>query len=181
MQCSCNAAREEVGSKWKLQPIGPAVWHVRCRPLYGSATWHSPPTWKSACGWVAAWSQKLALAPAAGDAVAPGTLFGQVSASVSRPGAGTPDHGWPPRRHRPQAGTAIRWPRATPPRIPSRGRRNTGVPAPKMCRQRLRRPTPCRPAAPGPTARCVCRRAAREAPFRNERRSANAGDAEVDA
>src|ERR1700722_9147163 len=86
--------------------------------LYGSATWHSPPTWKSACGWVAAWSQKLALAPAAGDAVAPGTLFGQVSASVSRPGAGTLDHGWPPRRHRPQAGTAIRWPRATPPRDP---------------------------------------------------------------
>ena len=49
------------------------------------------------------------------------------------PGAGTPDHGRPPRTHRPQAGTAIRWPRATPPRIPSRGRRNTGVPDPRGC------------------------------------------------
>jgi hypothetical protein len=64
------------------------------------------------------------------------------------PGAGTPDHGRPPRTHRPQAGTAIRWPRATPQRIPSRGRRNTGVPATGMCRQRLRRPAPRRPAAP---------------------------------
>ena len=27
-------------------------------------------TWKSACGWVAAWHQKPVLAPAAGDAVA---------------------------------------------------------------------------------------------------------------
>jgi hypothetical protein len=34
---------------------------------------------------------------------------------------------------------------------------------------------------PGPTARCVRRRAAREAPFRNKRRSTNADDAEVDA
>jgi hypothetical protein len=34
---------------------------------------------------------------------------------------------------------------------------------------------------PGPTARCVRRRAAREAPFRNKRRSTNVGDAEVDA
>ena len=37
---------------------------------------------------------------------------------------GNPDHGRPPRTHRPQAGTTIRWPRATPPRIPSRGRRH---------------------------------------------------------
>jgi hypothetical protein len=34
---------------------------------------------------------------------------------------------------------------------------------------------------PGPTARCVRHRTAREAPFRNMRRSANVGDAEVDA
>jgi len=34
---------------------------------------------------------------------------------------------------------------------------------------------------PGPTARCVRRRAAREAPFRNKRRSEDAGDAEGDA
>ena len=33
---------------------------------------------------------------------------------------------------------------------------------------------------PEPTARCVRRRAASEAPFRNKRRSTNAGDAEVD-
>ena len=46
-------------------------------------------------------------------------------------GAGTPDHGRPPRTHRPPAGPAIRWPRVTPPRIPSRGRRNTGVPDPE--------------------------------------------------
>src|SRR5436190_17274693 len=34
---------------------------------------------------------------------------------------------------------------------------------------------------PGPTARCVRYRTAREAPFRNMRRSTNVGDAEVDA
>ena len=51
--------------------------------------------------------------------------------TTGSPGAGTPDHGRPPRTHRPQAGTAIRWPRATPPRIPSRGRRRTGVPGPR--------------------------------------------------
>jgi len=47
------------------------------------------------------------------------------------PGEGTPHHGRTPRTHRPQAGTAIRWPQATPPRIPSRGRRKTrrgGIP-----------------------------------------------------
>src|SRR5580658_10045917 len=36
-------------------------------------------------------------------------------------------------------------------------------------------------SGPGPTARCVRRRAAREAPFSNKRRSPNAGDTEVDA
>ena len=54
-------------------------------------------------------------------------------------------------------------------------------PTPGMCRQRLRRPAPRRPAAPGRAARCVRPRAAREAPFRSKRRSANGGDAEVDA
>jgi hypothetical protein len=34
---------------------------------------------------------------------------------------------------------------------------------------------------PGPAARCVRRRVARRAPFRNKRRAANAGDAEGDA
>ena len=56
---------------------------------------------------------------------------------------------------------------------------NTGVPDPRMCRQRLRRPAPA--ACARQAARCVRRRAAREAPFRNKRRSANAGDAEADA
>jgi hypothetical protein len=54
-------------------------------------------------------------------------------------------------------------------------------PTPGMCRQRVRRRAPRRPAAPGPAARCVRRRAATEAPFRNNRRSADAGDAEGDA
>ena len=97
------------------------------------------------------------------------------------PGAGTLDHGLPPRTHRLQAGTAIRWPRATPPRIPSRGRRNTGVPdlgdVPPAVAATGTTPACC----PGPTAHCVRRRAAREAPFRNKRRSAHAGDAEADA
>jgi hypothetical protein len=97
------------------------------------------------------------------------------------PGAGTPDHGRPPRTHRPQAGTAIRWPRATPPRIPSRGRRNTGVPGPEDVPPAVTATGTTPACCPGPTARCVRRRAAREAPFRNKRRSANAGDAEVDA
>ncbi len=51
------------------------------------------------------------------------------------PGAGTPAHGPPVRTHRRPAGTAIRWPRAAPPRIPSRDvtkRRREGIPhAPK--------------------------------------------------
>ncbi len=80
-----------------------------------------------------------------------------------------------------QAGTAIRWPRATPPRIPSRGRRNTGVSDPDDVPPAVATTGTTSTCCPGPTARCVRRRAAREAPFRNKRRSANAGDAEVDA
>jgi len=97
------------------------------------------------------------------------------------PGAGTPDHGRPPRTHRPQAGTAIRWPRSTPPRIPSRGRRNTGVPDPEDVPPAVATTGTTPACCPGPAARCVRRRAAREASFRNKRRSTNAGDAEVDA
>jgi hypothetical protein len=47
------------------------------------------------------------------------------------PGGGTPPRGRPPRTHRPQAGTAIRWPRRHRPRIPSRDRRKArrgGIP-----------------------------------------------------
>ena len=44
---------------------------------------------------------------------------------------GTPDHRRPALTHRPQAGTAIRWPWATPPRIPPRGRRNKVFPDPE--------------------------------------------------
>ena len=53
-------------------------------------------------------------------------------------------------------------------------------PAPGMCRQRLRRPAPRRPAA---RADGTLRSSpgSQEAPFRNKRRSANAGDAEGDA
>ena len=101
--------------------------------------------------------------------------------TTGSPGAGTPDHGRPPRTHRPQAGTAIRWPRATPPRIPSRGRRSTGVPGPGDVPPAVAATGTTPACCPGPTARCVRRRAAREAPFRNKRRSANAGDAEGDA
>ena len=97
------------------------------------------------------------------------------------PSEGTPDHGRTPRTHRPQAGTAIRWPRATPPRIPSRGRRNTGVPDPEDVPPAVATTGTTSTCCPGPTARCVRRRAAREAPFRNKRRSTNVGDAEVDA
>jgi hypothetical protein len=39
-------------------------------------------TWKSACGWVAAWHQKSALAPVAGDTVASRRCFRQESALV---------------------------------------------------------------------------------------------------
>ena len=101
--------------------------------------------------------------------------------TTGSPGAGTPDHGRPPRTHRPQAGTAIRWPRAAPPRIPSRGRRSTGVPGPGDVPPAVAATGTTPACCPGPTARCVRRRAAREAPFRNKRRSANAGDAEGDA
>ena len=101
--------------------------------------------------------------------------------TTGSPGAGTPDHGRPPRTHRPQAGTAIRWPRATLPRIPSRGRRNTGVPDPEDVPPAVATTGTTSTCCPGPTARCVRRRAAREAPFRNKRRSTNVGDAEVDA
>ena len=98
------------------------------------------------------------------------------------PGAGNPRSRPAAASHRPQAGTAIRWPRATPPRIPSRGRRNTGVPpTPRMCRQWLRRPAPRRPAAPGRRHVAFVAEQPREAPFRNKRRSANVGDAEGDA
>src|SRR6516225_1652358 len=89
--------------------------------------------------------------------------------------------GEPERAHRPQAGTAIRWPRATPPRIPSRGRGNTGAPDPEDVPPAVATTGTTSTCCPGPTARCVRRRAAREAPFRNKRRSANAGDVEVDA
>jgi hypothetical protein len=63
-------------------------------------------------------------------------------------GAGTPDHGRPPHMHRPHAGTAERWPRATRPRIPSRGRRNTGVPDPGDVPPAVAAIGPRRPAAP---------------------------------
>ena len=51
--------------------------------------------------------------------------------TTGRTDEGTRRHGRLPHRHRPQAGTAIRWPRATPPRNPSRDRRKTrrgGIP-----------------------------------------------------
>ena len=96
-------------------------------------------------------------------------------------GEGTRRHGRLPRTHRPQAGTAIRWPRSTPPRIPSRGRRNTGVPDPEDVPPAVATTGTTPACCPGPAARCVRRRAAREASFRNKRRSTNAGDAEVDA
>ena len=51
--------------------------------------------------------------------------------TTGRPGGGPPPSGQPPHTHRPAAGTAIRWPRATPPRIPPRDRRQTrrgGIP-----------------------------------------------------
>jgi hypothetical protein len=81
--------------------------------------------------------------------------------TTGSPGAGTPDHGRPPSTHRPQAGTAIRWPRATPPRIPSRGRRNTGVPDPEDMPPAVATTGTTPACCPGPTARCVRRRAAR--------------------
>ena len=156
-----------------MAPIGPAVWQVRFRPPYGSATWHSPPTWKSACGWVAAWSQKLALAPAAGDAVAPGTLFGQVSASVSSPGAGTQitagrrlgidrsGHGHTDGHGRHRLGSVLDGdvpdPRNGPPAVAATGT------------------TPACCARAGSEARCVRRRAAAEA------RSETTGDQQMPA
>ena len=52
--------------------------------------------------------------------------------------------------HRPQAGTAIRWPRAPPARYPLLAVGATrAFPTLRMCRQRVRRPAPRRPAAPG--------------------------------
>ena len=101
--------------------------------------------------------------------------------TTGSPGAGTPDHGRPPRTHRPQAGTAIRWPRATPPRIPSRGRPQHGRSRPRGCAASGCGDRHHAGLLPGPAARCVRRRAATQAPFRNNRRSANAGDAEGDA
>ena len=68
-----------------------------------------------------------------------------------------------------------------PPRIPSRGRRNTGVPDPEDVPPAVAATGTTSTCCSGPTARCVRRRAARKAPFRNTRRSTNAGDAEVDA
>ncbi len=59
------------------------------------------------------------------------------------------------------SGTAIRWPRATPPRIPSRGRRNTGVPDPEDVPPAVATTGTTPACCPGPTARCVRRRAAR--------------------
>jgi hypothetical protein len=106
---------------------------------------------------------------------------GALASCGSYPSPGLTVRPRPLRTHRPQAGTAIRWPRATPPRIPSRGRRNTGVPGPEDVPPAVAMTGTTPACCPGPTARCVRRRAAREAPFRNERRSANAGDAEVDA
>ena len=52
------------------------------------------------------------------------------------PGAGTPERGRPPCTHRPQAGTAIRWPRAT--RLGSllAVGATRPFPTPRMCRQR---------------------------------------------
>ena len=101
--------------------------------------------------------------------------------TTGTPGARTPDHGRPPLTHRPQASTAIRWPRATPPRIPPRGRRNKGIPNPEDVPPAVATTGITSTCCPGPTARCVRHRTAREAPFRNMRRSTNVGDAEVDA
>jgi len=94
--------------------------------------------------------------------------------------ARNPDHGQPPRTHRPQSGHGHTMATATPPRIPPRGRRNTGVPDPEDVPPAVATAGTTPACCPGPTARCVRRRAAREAPFRNKRRSADAGDAEGD-
>ena len=64
---------------------------------------------------------------------------------------------------------------------PSRGRRNAGVPDPEGVPPAVATTGTTSTCCPGPTARCVRRRAAREASFRSKRRSANAGDAEADA
>src|SRR6266516_1696316 len=45
--------------------------------------------------------------------------------TTGTPGGGTSPPARPPRRHRPAAGTAIPWPRATPPWIPPRDRGQT--------------------------------------------------------
>src|SRR5258706_13840868 len=65
-----------------------------------------------------------------GHGAGTGTRPPAAPRTTGTPGAGPPPAGPPPHRRRPAAGTAIPWPRATPPRIPSRDvtkRRREGI------------------------------------------------------
>ena len=72
-------------------------------------------------------SSGTACVPPRGHTASNPTTTPSAWRTTDSPGAGTPQHGRPPRRHRPSAGRAIRWPRATtPPWIPSRVRPKRG-------------------------------------------------------
>ena len=77
-----------------------------------------------------------------GHAASNQTRTSPAPRTTGNPGGGPPPSGQLPHTHRPAAGTAIRWPRATPPRIPPRDRRQTrrgGIP---HVQQRQQNPGP---------------------------------------